>query len=189
MLLTFKCKCYCSDAALLRGCYECCVVPAAAKYNDVTMVWTVILWLVSYWHLGMSEGGCTSCCKRRPASRSTAYIPIYQFKWPSIDLWGHAMGVRHWLDVGDEIDLWARSIGACIWIGAMELICGGEPWRCTTLARSGWGYWFMWARHEGARYWLDWGYGIDSWGVSNDKVLYGCWIWMTIPCVLCLALR
>ena len=106
-----------------------------------------------------------------------------------IDLWGRAMGVRHWLDVGDEIDLWGRSMGARNWIGAMELICGAEPWKRTTLARSGWGDWFMWARHEGARHWLDWGYGIDSWGMSNDKMLYGCWIWMTIPCVLCLALR
>ena len=22
----------------------------------------------------------------------------------------------------------------------------------------------MWERHEGARHWLDWGYGIDLWG-------------------------
>ena len=54
-----------------------------------------------------------------------------------IDLWGHAMGVRLWLDVGDEIDLWGCSTGARNWIGVMKLICVGEPWRCTTLARSG----------------------------------------------------
>ena len=71
---------------------------------------------------------------------------------------------RHWLDVGDEIDLWGRSMGARNWIRAMELICGGKPWGRTTLARSGWRDWFMWARHEGMRHWLDWGYGIDSWG-------------------------
>ena len=45
-----------------------------------------------------------------------------------IDLWGHDMGVRHWLDVNDEIDLWGYSMGARNWIGAMELIYGGEPW-------------------------------------------------------------
>ena len=32
----------------------------------------------------------------------------------------------------------------------------------------------MWAHHEGAGHWLDRGYGIDSWGMSNDKVIYGC---------------
>ena len=54
-----------------------------------------------------------------------------------IDLRGHDMGVRHWLDVNDEIDLWGYSNGAHNWIGAMELICGGEPWGRMTLARSG----------------------------------------------------
>ena len=43
----------------------------------------------------------------------------------------------------------------------------------------------MWARHEGVRHWLGWGYGIDPWARVewqstiwllnvNDKVLYGC---------------
>ena len=43
----------------------------------------------------------------------------------------------------------------------------------------------MWARHEGVRHWLDWGYGIDPWARVEwqsiiwllnviDKVLYGC---------------
>ena len=54
-----------------------------------------------------------------------------------IDLWGHAMGVRHWLDVNDEIDLWGYSMGARDCIGAMELICGGKPWGRMTLGRSG----------------------------------------------------
>ena len=106
-----------------------------------------------------------------------------------IDLRGHDMGVRHWLDVNDEIDLWGYSNGAHNWIGAMELICGGESWGRMTLARSGWGDWFMWACHEGAWHWLDWVMEMIHGGVSNDKVLYGCWIWITIPCVLCLALR
>ena len=28
-----------------------------------------------------------------------------------IDLWGHATGVRHWLDVNYEIDLWGYCMG------------------------------------------------------------------------------
>ena len=81
-----------------------------------------------------------------------------------IDLWGHAMGVRHWLDVGDGIELWGCAMGARDWIGVMELICGGEPWGCTTLTRSGRWDWFMWTRNGGARHWLDRGDGIDSLG-------------------------
>ena len=91
-----------------------------------------------------------------------------------IDLWGHATGVGHWLDVNDKIDLWGYSMGAPNWIGAMELICGGEPWGRMTLAISGWGDWFMWACHEGTRSWLDWGYGIDSWG----RVEWQSTIWL-----------
>ena len=53
------------------------------------------------------------------------------------DLWGHTMGVRHWLDVGAEIDLWGCSMGVRNWIRAMELICRGETWGRTTLTRSG----------------------------------------------------
>ena len=49
-----------------------------------------------------------------------------------IDLWGHAMGVQHWLDVGDGIELCGRAMGAHDWIGVMELICGGEPWGAQT---------------------------------------------------------
>ena len=115
-------------------------------------------------------------------------------------------GTWHWLDQGDGIDLWGCAVGhatragsgrwdwfmgyvmgAHDWIGEMGLICGGEPWGRMTLARSGWGDWFMWARHEGVRHWLDWGYGIDPWARVewqstiwllnvNDKVLYGCWM-------------
>ena len=114
-------------------------------------------------------------------------------QWDGIDFWGHAMGVRHWLDVNDEIDLWGYSMGACNWIWVMELICGGEPWGRMTLARSGWGDWFIWARHEGTSWGRDTGWigamELIHGGVLNAKVLYGCWIWMSIPCVLCLVLR
>ena len=72
---------------------------------------------------------------------------------------------------------------------AMELICGGELWGRMTLARSGWGVdlcgHVMRAHDTG---WIGVMELIHG-GVLNDKVLYGCWIWMTIPCVLCLALR
>ena len=101
-----------------------------------------------------------------------------------IDLWGHDMGVRHWLDVGDGIELWGRSMGALDWIRVMELICGGEPWGHTTLTRSRWWDWFMWAPNGGAPHWLDRAMGLIHGDVPNDKVLYGCWIWKTIPCVL-----
>ena len=88
------------------------------------------------------------------------------------ELWDWFIGVFH---------------GGRNWIGAMELICGGEPWGRMTLARSGWGDWFIRARHEGVRHWLDWGYGIDPWARVewqstiwllnvNDKILYGCWM-------------
>ena len=120
-----------------------------------------------------------------------------------IDLRGHAIGMWRWLGHVMGTRLNQRDgiffVGACHgggggvfhggrnWIGAMELICGGEPWGRMTLARSGWGDWFMWARHEGVRHWLDWGYGIDPWARVkwqstiwllnvNDKVLYGCWM-------------
>ena len=43
-----------------------------------------------------------------------------------IDLWGHAMGVRYWLDVNYEIDLWGYSMGVQL-DRVMELICGSEP--------------------------------------------------------------
>ena len=81
-----------------------------------------------------------------------------------IDLWGHAMGVPHWLDVGDEIDLSGR------WNWFVEANDGGCH---TTLARSGLRDWFMWARHESAQHWLDWGYGIDSWGsVERENTIW-----------------
>ena len=117
-----------------------------------------------------------------------------------IDLWGHIMGVRHWLDVNDEIDLWGYSMRARNWIRGMELICGGEPWGRMTLARSGWGDWFMWARHDGARHWLDWGYGIDSWGRVewqstiwllnvNDETMCLNYGWRWGKCAECVWLR
>ena len=67
-------------------------------------------------------------------------------------------GTRHGgarLDQGDGIDLWGPAMGCdtgWMWVmrliyggvpwgaqldRAMELICGGEPWKRTTLARSG----------------------------------------------------
>ena len=109
--------------------------------------------------------------------------------------WGHTTGSGRWDwfegAILAECELWDWFIGVFHggrnWIGAMELICGGEPWGRMTLARSGWGDWFMWVRHEGVRHWLDWGYGIDPWARVewqsaiwllnvNDKVLYGCWM-------------
>ena len=58
-----------------------------------------------------------------------------EYEYPSPG--GHAMGVRHWLDVGDGIELRGHAMGARDWIRAMELICGGAPWGRTTLTRSG----------------------------------------------------
>ena len=54
----------------------------------------------------------------------------------NVMLWGHTMGVRHWLDVNDEIDSWGYSMGVHNWIGAMELICGGEPWHWLDLGEG-----------------------------------------------------
>ena len=110
--------------------------------------------------------------------------------------WDWFVGACHGVGGGGDDTGWMwimrliyRGIpwGGRNWIGAMELICGGEPWGRMTLARSGWGDWFMWARHEGVRHWLDWGYGIDPWARVewqstiwllnvNDKVLCGCWM-------------
>ena len=93
------------------------------------------------------------------------------------------------------------------WMWMMRLIYGGIPWGRATA--SGRWNWFVEANHGGAWHWVDLGEGIDlcghimrardtGWigvmelihgGVLNDKVLYGCWIWMTISCVWCLALR
>ena len=105
--------------------------------------------------------------------------------------WDRFVGARHGgaTLAGCELWDWFMGVfhGARNWIGAMELICRGEPWGRMTLARSGWGDWIMWARHQGVPHWLDWGYGIDSWRRVewqstiwllnvNDKVLYGCWM-------------
>ena len=93
-----------------------------------------------------------------------------------IDLWGHATGVRHWLDVNYEIDLWGYCMGRAT---------GSGRWN-----------WFVEANHGGVWHWLDLGEGIDlcgsvmrardnGWigamglihgGLSNGKVLYGCWM-------------
>ena len=83
-------------------------------------------------------------------------------------------GVRHWLDRGDGIDLCGRVMGARDWIGVMELICEGMPWRSATLARS-----VRWidllGRAMGA---CDAGWigvmGLIHGGGPNDKVLYSC---------------
>ena len=79
--------------------------------------------------------------------------------------WDWFMGVFHGgaqLDRDDGIDLWRRTMMlASFWVRG--LIYVGTSWGRATLA------------------------GLGLW--SNDKVLYGCWIWMTIPCVLCLVLR
>ena len=119
-----------------------------------------------------------------------------------IDLWGHAIGVWHWL---------YHVMGARDWIREMGLICSGTPWGATligcewwdwfmgvfhggaqldrgdgidlwrrtmghiTLARYGWGNWFMRARHEGNTGWIG-AMGLIHGGVSNDKVLHGCWM-------------
>ena len=116
-----------------------------------------------------------------------------------IDLWGSAMGVRHWPDVGDGIELWGRAMGARDWIGAMKLICGGAPKGHTTLTRSWWWGWFMWAHHGGARHWLDRGDGIDSWGrakwqntiwllnLNDDTICPHVWRWG--ECTDCVWLR
>ena len=85
--------------------------------------------------------------------------------------WGRATGSGRW-----DWFVGARHGGATLagcgwWYWFMGAFHGGATgsgrwnwWGRTTLARSGWGDWFMWARHEGAQHWLDWGYGIDSWG-------------------------
>ena len=68
--------------------------------------------------------------------------------------------MQHWLDVNDEIDLWEYSMGARNWIGAMELICGGEPW--------------------GTSHWLQWlglGEGIDLCGRVMRATLAGLGLW------------
>ena len=103
-----------------------------------------------------------------------------------------------------EDTTWGCDTG---WMWMMRLMYRGFPWGRAT--GSGRWNWFVEANHGGAWHWLDLGEGIDlcgrimrahgtGWigvmemihgGVSNDKVLYGCWIWMTIPCVLFLALR
>ena len=65
--------------------------------------------------------------------------------------WDWFVGARHGGATLAGCELWDWFMGVFHgvrnWIGAMELICGGEP--CVTLARSGWGDWFMWERHEG----------------------------------------
>ena len=43
-----------------------------------------------------------------------------------IDLWGHATGVRHWLDVNYEIDLWGYCMGRATGSGD-----GIDLWRRT----------------------------------------------------------
>ena len=94
--------------------------------------------------------------------------------------WDWFVGARHGGAILAGCELWDWFIGVFHggrnWIRAMELICGGEPW--------------------GAWHWLDLGEGIDlcgrvmrardtGWigamglihgGVSNGKVLYGCWV-------------
>ena len=109
--------------------------------------------------------------------------------------WGHTTGSGRWdwfegaILAGCELWDWFIGVfhGGRNWIGAMELICGGEPWGRMTLARSGWGDWFMWARHEGVRHWLDWGYGIDPWA----RVEWQSTIWLLnvnddTMCLMCL---
>ena len=115
--------------------------------------------------------------------------------------WDWFVGARHGgaTLAGCELWDWFMGVfhGARNWIGAMELICGGEP--CMTLARSGWRDWFMWERHEGARQWLDWGYGIDLWGpvewqstiwllnVNECKwqsTIYGCYVNDNTMCLM-----
>ena len=82
--------------------------------------------------------------------------------------WDWIVGARHGGAILAGCELWDWFIGVFHggrnWIGEMELICGGEPWGRMTLARSGWGDWFMWARHEGATLaglgLLDWSMGV-----------------------------
>ena len=116
--------------------------------------------------------------------------------------WGRDWIKEMGLICGDTT--WGCDTG---WMWMMRLIYGGIP-RGRTTGSGRWN-WFVEVNHGGAWHWLDLGEGIDlcgrvmrardtgwiglwKWfmgGVSNDKVLYGCWIWITIPCVLCLALR
>ena len=117
-----------------------------------------------------------------------------------IYLWGHAMRARNTGSGRWDWFMGARDLG---WIEAMGLNHGGaqhwlnrgdgiDLWGCTTLDGSGQWDWFMGARHGGAQHWLDqgneigsygWGWGVGGMG-GKDKVLYGCWNWMMIPCVL-----
>ena len=139
-----------------------------------------------------SEGDRDRRCNRRPVIRSPAHKPNLTYGGATgSERWDWFVGARHGCATLAGCELWDWFLGvwhgARNWIGAMELICGGEPWGRMTLARSGWGDWFMWERHEGAWQWLDWGYGIDSWWPVewqstiwllnvNDKVLYGCYV-------------
>ena len=122
-----------------------------------------------------------------------------------IDMWGHAMGtqVTGWIGAmdwimcvalagtGDGIDSgglpWGHTtltgsgwwdwyvMGAYDWIGEMGLIWGGTPLGCDAGWDTSWGH--DWIREMGLLCGLwNCGYGIDPWGVSNGKVLYGCWM-------------
>ena len=66
-------------------------------------------------------------------------------------------------------------MGAYDWIGEMGLIWGGTPLGCDAGWDTSWGH--DWIREMGLLCGLwNCGYGIDPWGVSNGKVLYGCWM-------------
>ena len=114
--------------------------------------------------------------------------------------------MRHWLEQGNGVDLWWcvalagtgdgidsgglpwghttltgsgwwdwYVMGAYDWIGEMGLIWGGTPLGCDAGWDMSWGH--DWIREMGLLCGLwDCGYGIDPWGVSNGKVLYGCWM-------------
>ena len=103
-----------------------------------------------YWFMGTRHGG-TRLDRR---------------DW--IDLRGHAMGMRHWLDVGNGIELWGCAIMARDWIGWWNWFVGESNGSVMVARDTGW---------IGAM-------GLIHGDVPNDKVLYGCWIWVTIPCVL-----